>query len=251
MKEKYTLPKCFRKGEICYIPIANQTDMFAIVDAEDYNKVKHFKWYKIRNQIMRVVVTLPKGEPWCLARFITNCPQDRLVGRNSDDILDFRKQNVFIKEGSARSKSSSKKVTESTVEDIELDNYPGKVNKAVYQNLDETSLSFLKEGSELILNEYKSIWERDILNVFDIGGSMYSQIITTEHLRRINYKVKDDSLTPSERFEARFEHLTEFFEYAVVKYTDENLLGNVKGIFVSQITDNQNNNAIKLSIAFL
>lgn len=72
---------------------------FAIVDEDDYQKVKDFKWYVLRNGY---VVTdtrnkdRTKGVFWYLHRFLTNAPKDLVVDHINGDKFDNRKENLRV-----------------------------------------------------------------------------------------------------------------------------------------------------------
>ena len=68
-------------------------DKVTYVDIEDYNRIKSFRWYIDK---VGYVVGYVDGKMVKLHRFITDCPQDKVVDHINRNKLDNRKSNLRI-----------------------------------------------------------------------------------------------------------------------------------------------------------
>jgi hypothetical protein len=90
------------KNGIVFIYIG---DKVTYVDMEDYNRIKSFRWYIDKDGY---VVGYVNGKMVKLHRFITDCPQDKVVDHINRNKLDNRKSNLRICSVKDNNKNHSK-----------------------------------------------------------------------------------------------------------------------------------------------
>ena len=106
MKYSKRIKENFRNDKNKYIEIGDKTAILELydregkikgktmVDTDDLEKVKQFKWYLTNHGY--VMTTMRGHKNIFLHRFLMNCPDDKVVDHINHDITDNRKSNLRI-----------------------------------------------------------------------------------------------------------------------------------------------------------
>ena len=83
-------------GEVgkCYF---SNADSYFLFDAEDYDKIKGYTWYRVDNRVEAYYcVSESRIYKAYVARLVMNCPEDLIIQHKNNDLLDNRKCNLQI-----------------------------------------------------------------------------------------------------------------------------------------------------------
>lgn len=78
-----------------YVKMYTHNDIAFLIDAEDLEKVREYSWSETRGYIVAGIKG-GKGTTIALSRFLTNCPDDKIVDHKNGNTLDNRKCNLRI-----------------------------------------------------------------------------------------------------------------------------------------------------------
>lgn len=184
-----TLNECnWNESEKCYEMILynreNQPICTTLIDAEDYPKIKDYKW----GLNAQYAATKMNGHEMKLHRFITNPPDDRVVDHENGDTLDNRKGNLrflTIRENAINRKTSKHNKTgvtgvfeERGMYHAVLNDYKKRINLGWFNNLQEATIARRQAEYRYGYTELKS---RPLIYIPD---DLYSE----EAINKINNK---------------------------------------------------------------
>ena len=79
-------------GDCGYIELAGEG--WALVDAEDFERVNTYKWHKLRTKTKVYAATTINNRQMLMHRFILNTPKGRVTDHEDRNGLDNRKSNI-------------------------------------------------------------------------------------------------------------------------------------------------------------
>lgn len=135
-------------GSVCKIPLTNGG--FALIDSEDYDKIKHLSWNKSSAGYVRNAVF--KGQTNWLSKIIMGATTEQEVDHINHDKLDNRKENLRICTSSQNCMNRAAKISNTGVKGVCLDKNTGKFQVMI-----------MHSGVSHYLGQYKTLEEATVV----------------------------------------------------------------------------------------